>query len=97
MTIQELREKRMAINNQIAKLVQAKREIQDKLKDTIQASFEAEHGVKPGDIIKTQNGEALFYDGVAVSKYDNIILLCHPAKKDGTTSKFVRYMRFCDF
>ena len=97
MTIQEIREQIRVIDNQIAKLQQAKREVQEQLKDAIQASFEAEHGVKLGDTIKTRDGETLFYAGVAVSRYDNIIILCHPAKKDGTESKFVRYKVWSDF
>lgn len=65
-TIQELREKITVIDNQIAKLQQAKREVKSEQKDAIQASFEAEHGVKPGDPIQTRSGETMFYEASSV-------------------------------
>ena len=96
-TIQELREKITVIDNQIAKLKQGKCEVQYQLKDAIQASFEAEHGVKHGDPIKTRRGETLFYDGFIFDSFRNIACLCHPAKKDGTASKAIRHMTWSDF
>ena len=96
-TIQELREKITVIDNQIAKLQQGKREVQSELKDAIQASFEAEHGVKQGDPIKTRSGETMFYDGFIFDAFRSIICLCHPAKKDGTPSKAIRHMIWSDF
>lgn len=97
MTIQELREKMKVIDNQIAKLKQAKREVKEQLKDAIQASFEAANMVKPGDPIKTLGGETMFYEGFTFDAYQDIICLCHPAKKDGTASKAVRHMTWRDF
>ena len=96
-TIQELREKITVIDNQIAKLQQSKREVQYELKDAIQASFEAEHGVKPGDRIKTRSGKTMFYDGFTFDSFRRIVCLCHPAKKDGTASKVPRLMIWSDF
>lgn len=97
MTIQEIREQIRIIDNQISILKTKKREYVCELKDAIQASFEAEHMVKPGDPIKTRGGETMFYEGFTLDAYQDIICLCHPAKKDGTASKAVRHMIWSDF
>lgn len=86
-----------AIDNQIAKLQQAKREAKEQLKDAIQVDFEAEHSVKPGETIKTWRGETMFYEGFVFDSYNSIVCLCHPAKKDGTASKTIRHMGCSDF
>ena len=96
-TIQELKDKVKVIDNQIGELNQKKREVQKELKEAIQASFEAEHGVKQGDPIETRSGETMFYDGFIFDAYQSIICLCHPAKKDGTASKAIRHMIWSDF
>lgn len=96
-TIQELREKITVIDNQIAKLKQDRRELRDELKEAIQASFEAEHGVKHGDPIKTRGGETMFYDGFVFDAFGNIVILCHATKKDGTASKTIHHRYECDF
>ena len=97
MTIQEIREQIRVIDNQISILKAKKREYECELKDTIQASFEAEYMVKPGDPIKTRGGETMFYEGFTFDAYNDIVCLCHPAKKDGTASKAVRHMMWSDF
>lgn len=86
-----------AIDNQIAKLQQAKREAKEQLKDAIQTTFEAEHSVKPGETIKTWRGETMFYEGFVFDSYNSIVCLCRPAKKDGTASKAIRHMGWSDF
>ena len=86
-----------AIDNQIAKLQQAKREVKEQLKDDIQAAFEAEHSVKPGETTKTWRGETMFYEGFVFDSYNSIVCLCHPVKKDGTASKTTRYKLWSDF
>ena len=96
-TIQELREKITVIDNQIAKLKQDKREVQDELKDAIQACFEGEHGVKQGDPIKTRGGDTMFYDGFVFDAFGSIVILCHAAKKDGTASKTIHHRYLSDF
>ena len=88
------------LDNVKARIVELNMQKNDLIKELIEATaakFEKEMNVKRGDTIKTRGGETLFYAGVAVSRYDNIIILCHPAKKDGTESKFVRYMVWSDF
>ena len=97
MTEQEIREQIRVIDNQISILKAKKREYEYELKDTIRASFEAEHMVKPGDPITTRQGEKMYYDGFVFDAYNSIVCLCHPAKKDGTASKAVRHMMWSDF
>ena len=96
-TIQELSEKITAIDNQIAKLKQDRSEVRSELKDAVQASFEAEHGVKQGDHIKTRCGETMFYDGFIFDASGSIVILCHAEKKDGTASKTIHHRYVSDF
>ena len=96
-TIQEIIEKITAIDNQIAKLEQDRRELRDELKDANQARFEAEHGVKQGDTIKTRGGVTMFYDGFVYDAFGSIVILCHAAKKDGTASKTIHHRYLSDF
>ena len=96
-TIQEIIEKITVIDNQIAKLKQDRSELRDELKYAVQARFEAEHGVKHGDPIKTRGGETMFHDGFVFDAFGNIVILCHAAKKDGTASKTIHHRYLSDF
>lgn len=97
MTIQEIREQIRVIDNQIAKLKQDRSELRDELKYAKQARFEAEHGVKQGDPIKTRGGETMFYDGFIYDAFGSIVILCHASKKDGTASKTIHHRYESDF
>lgn len=97
MTIKEIRDRMKVIDDQITILKLQKREFKEKLKDAIQASFEAEHGVKKGDPIKTRLGTTMFYDGFIFDSCQSIVCRCRPAKKDGTASKAIRHMMWSDF
>ena len=59
--------------------------------------YEAEHGVKQGDPIKTRGGDTMFYDGFVFDAFGSIVILCHAAKKDGTASKTIHHRYLSDF
>jgi len=97
MTIQELKAKITAIDNQIGELNTQKYEVQKELKDAVQAAFESEQGVKSGDPIETRSGTKMFYDGFVFDAFRNIVCVCHPMKNDGTASKAIRHLMWSDF
>lgn len=95
-TIEEISEYIAEIDNEIREL-QKRRHIQmEILRDTMQAAFEAQHMVKPGDRMATTAG-TMFYDGFVLDQRDNVYVLCHPVKNDGTASKAIRHMSWQDF
>jgi len=95
-TIEEISEYIAEIDNEIREL-QKRRHIQKEiLRDTMQAAFEAQHMVKPGDRMATTAG-TMFYDGFVLDQRDNVYVLCHPVKNDGTASKAIRHMSWQDF
>lgn len=95
-TIEEISEYIAEIDNEIREL-QKRRHIQKEiLRDTMQAAFEAQYMVKPGDRMATTAG-TMFYDGFVLGQCDNVYVLCHPVKNDGTASKAIRHMSWQDF
>ena len=95
-TIEEISEYIAEIDNEIREL-QKRRHIQKEImRDTMQAAFEAQHMVKPGDRMATTAG-TMFYDGFVLDQRDNVYVLCHPVKNDGTASKAIRHMSWQDF
>lgn len=95
-TIEEISQYIAEIDNEIMEL-QKRRHIQKEiLRDTMQAAFEAQHMVKPGDRMATTAG-TMFYDGFVLDHRDNVYALCHPVKNDGTASKAIRHMSWQDF
>ena len=93
----ELKEKLRTLANDISTLQNAKRETNYQLRDVAQADFEQEKGIKSGDKITTTGGHEYFYDRFIVDAYGNILVLCHPAKKDGTASRTDRHVLARDF
>ena len=96
MDIKELKARISAIDSQIAGLKAQKYEVQRELKDAVQAAFESERGVRPGDLIETRSG-TMFYGGFEFDAFCSIVCVCHPVKNDGTASKAVRHMTWSDF
>jgi len=96
-TIQELKEKIKAIDGKIGMLNREKNEVKAELKDAAQAAFETQMMIKPGDPIQTNRGETVFYGGFVFNAFGNIVILCHPPKKDGTASHLIGHYRCCDF
>lgn len=90
---------REEIINDIDKLDERKREVEQQLKvlmkelvETSAAKFEKEKKVKLGDPIKSEvSGITYFYDGF-VKCCRSVTMRVHPAKKDGTPSKAIRYV-----
>lgn len=97
MEIKELKAKISAIDNQIGELKAQKYEVQKELKDAVQAAFESEQGVKPGDPIVTRSGTKMFYEGFVFDAFHDIVCVCHPVKNDGTASKAIRHLQWSDF
>lgn len=97
MTIPELKDKIKSIDQKIGELNTQRRETMVELKDAVQAAFEAEHMVKPGDPIMTRRNGKMFYDGFAIDAFRSIVCICHPVKNDGTASKASRHMQWSDF
>ena len=95
-TILELKKKVKAIDLQIAQLRGEKNEVMKELKGAMQAAFETQHKIKSGDPIKTKN-ETVFYDRFTFDAFGDIVILCHPQKKDGTASKAIRYYNMGQF
>lgn len=81
-----------------------KRDIEQQLKvlmkelvETSAALFEKEKKVKLGDPIKSEvSGITYFYDGF-VESCRSVTMRVHPAKKDGTPSKAIRYVSPVNF
>lgn len=96
-TIQELKEKIMAIDEKIGILKREKDEVKAELKDATQAAFEAQMMIKPGDPIQTKLDETVFYDGFVFDSWGGIVILCHPKKKDGTASQAILHYMWGDF
>ena len=60
------------------------------------SEFESQKQVKYGDKITSKGGESYFYNGFVVY-YGSLYILCHPVKKDGTASRYIRYIYPEDF
>ena len=95
-TIEEISEYIAEIDNEIRELKKRRHIQKEILRDTMQAAFEAQHMVKPGDRMETTAG-TMFYDGFVLNQRDNVYALCHPVKNDGTASKAIRHMSWQDF
>ena len=59
-------------------------------------NFEKKNGIKKGDRIIAKDGITYFYDGFAEGNA-RAVVLCHPAKKDGTPSKAIKHLQPRDF
>lgn len=94
--IEEIKYEIGCINRQIAELKVKRSQKYEELRKTVQASFEAEYGVKDGDIVNTVYGK-MQYDGFTTDQYGHIISLCHPLKKNGKPNAVKRYLYFNDF
>ena len=95
-TIEEINEYIAEIDSVIRKLRERRHIQKEILRDTMQAAFEAQHMVKPGDKMNTVVG-TMFYDGFTLDQRDNVYVLCHPVKNDGTASKAIRHMSWENF
>ena len=95
-TTKEIKADIDSVRNQIVELHIKKTKLIRELIGSAEAEFETTMNVKRGDPIKTEGGTKFFYDGF-VESYDSIYLLCHPAKKDGTSAKSIRHLRSRDF
>lgn len=88
------------LDNVKARIGELNRQKNDLMKELIEAAaakFEKQMNVKRGDPIKTEvSGTTYFYDGF-VESYGSVLMLCHPAKKDGTASRAIRHMWPQDF
>jgi len=96
MTIQDIKANIAAIDKEISDLQQKRCEWNEELRKAVQAAFEAQHNVKPGDLMETRDGK-VFYDGFIIDSWKNILTLCHPVKNDGTASKAIRHISWEDF
>jgi hypothetical protein len=81
----------------ISEMQTKRRKLMEELRDTLQQKFEIEKGVKDGDTITTINGKTFFYERFIIDAYGSILMLCHPAKNDGTASRQQRHMLPRDF
>ena len=67
------------------------------LKNAMQQVFEQRLGIKKGDIITTNAGTKYYYDCFIIDVFGDIVVLCHPAKKDGTASRTNRHIFYGEF
>ena len=73
------------------------RSINVELKNAMQQVFEQRLGVKSGDIITNKAGTKYYYDSFIIDAFDDIVVLCHPVKKDGTASQTNRHIFYGEF
>ncbi len=97
MQVKEIESQIKEINGKMENLRSQKADLMGQLRDAKQIEFEAKHGVKSGDKLTTKDGTVYYYDRFIISCYGNIIVLCHPAKNDGTASKADRHLCEDDF
>lgn len=67
------------------------------LKNAMQQVFEQRLGIKKGDVITTNAGTKYYYDEFIIDAFDDIFVLCHPVKNDGTASKATRHIFYGEF
>lgn len=85
------------VNKEIYDLRTKREDLKGQYRDTLQSEFEESHGIKAGDKITTQDGTTLFYDCLVIDAVGQIVVLCHPIKKDGTPSGADRHYFPKDF
>ena len=64
-------------------------------RETTQANFEAEKGIKVGDPIMTKEGKKVFYQGFS-KEFDSLVEVLD-CKKDGTPSKRTGHYTISEF
>lgn len=82
---------------EVAKACEKVRSINVELKNAMQQVFEQRLGIKKGDVITTNAGTKYYYDEFIIDAFDDIIVLCHPVKNDGTASKATRHKFYGEF
>ena len=97
MNEKEIKSKISEIDGKINGLRSQKADLMTQLRDAKQIEFEAKHGVKSGDKVTTKAGVTYFYERFILDAYGWVMILCHPAKKDGTASKADRHLSDVDF
>jgi len=71
--------------------------ISEELRAAMQQVFEQRLGVKSGDIITNKAGTKYYYDSFIIDVFGDIVVLCHPTKKDGTASRTNRHIFYGEF
>ena len=97
MEINEIQQKINDCDEKIRAIKEERQVLNRELRDAMQAAFEAEHMVKPGDLMETHTRGKVFYDGFIVDANERIFILCHPIKNDGTPSKGVIHLLWESF
>ena len=92
MTAKEIKDQIEQTKKEIADLNGKKYDLTEQYRDALQSEFEAKHGVKSGDKLTTKNGTVYYYDKFTIDTFDDVVILCHPVKKDGTASKAGRHI-----
>ena len=79
------------VDKDISKLKMQRKEFMQELLEAVTLKFETERGIKKGDTICTTEGTQYFYRG-CVERWNSIEVFCNPTKKDGESSRTVRYI-----
>ena len=82
---------------EVTKALEDVRSINIELRNAMQQVFEQRLGVKSGDIITTKAGTKYYYNRFVINSFGDIVVLCHPLRKDGTASVNQRHIFYGEF
>ena len=93
MAMANVSQKEQVVRDAKAALVKA----QTEAAKIVQEVF-VEKVAKPGEIIRTKNGNDVYYfDHIEADCWGSIQVVCYPQKKDGTPSRSIRKMWVSNF